>query len=146
MNQRAITLIELIVIWAIVGLCAVSLLPMMNTWAQRDRLKTAAQEVAYVLRIAEEEAVTRGAVCRVRFDPGANSYILQENAGGLWVDKGDLRTLPEGVRMKKEDLPGSSVIFYPNTTSSPGSLTLTNRKGEEKKITLTASTGRIRIE
>jgi hypothetical protein len=44
------------------------------------------------------------------------------------------------------NFPGDNAEFNPNSTSSSGSITLLNPKNTVRKITLTSSTGRIKIE
>lgn len=146
MNQRGTTLLELIVVWTIVGICALLVFPTVNTWMQRYRLKTAAQEMASTLRTAQLEAVTKNVVYRVCFDPERGSYLLQRSEGGLWIDEGGLHLLPRGVQMKEVNLPGGSAQFHPNATASSGSITLKDFRKDEKKIALTLVAGRVRIE
>jgi hypothetical protein len=76
-----------------------------------------------------------------------NGYIVQYfNTGGVWVNEGSAQRLPDGVIISGNNLPGQHAEFNPNSTSSSGTVTLQNTKGSQKTITLTSSTGRVRID
>ena len=145
-NQRGITLIELIVVWLMVGVCATLLVPKIGGWLEHHRLGTTARDVASLMRTAQVDAVSMNTECRVRVDQGTGTLTLQRNTGGLWVDD-RFFSLPPGIRVKEITLPGGMALFRPNATSaSPGSLTLRDPTGLEKRIVLTSGTGRVNIE
>ena len=145
-NQRGITLIELIVVWLIVGVCATLVVPRIGGWLQHYQLRGTARDVASLMRTAQVDAVSMNTECRVRVDQGTGTLTLQRNTGGLWVDD-RFFSLPPGIRVKEITLPGGMALFGPNVVmSSPGSLTLRDRGGLEKRIILIPGTGRVNIE
>jgi prepilin-type N-terminal cleavage/methylation domain-containing protein len=144
-NQRGVTLIELIVVWVIVGACAVLTIPKIGGWLEHYRLGSTARDVASLMRTAQVDAVSKNTEHRVRIDQGTGTLILQRNTGGLWVDDRSL-SIPPGIRIKEMTIPGGIAVFWPNAMSSSGSLTLRNPRGFQKRIALTSGTGRVNIE
>ncbi len=150
MNRKGVTLVELAVVLVIIAIGAVLLAPNIAAWLPKFRLRSAARDIVSTMRIAQMKAVSNNAQYRVNFNAaeiGAkNSYILQRNAGGVWIDDGALQTLPEGITMNIDQLPVGRAVFNLNSTSSAGSVTLQDAKGAQRRITLTPVTGRVRIE
>jgi len=146
MDQRGITLLDLIVIWIIIGLGATFVVPLASSRGQNDRLKASVEDVVSTFRAARVEAISNRRVIRIRFDPVTGSFTLEQNTGGLWIGKKALHILPEGIQVKELNLVGNTAEFYPNSTCSPGTITLKNTKGKEKRITFTPATGRINVE
>jgi len=95
------------------------------------------------------KAVSNNIAYRVNLDDadiGDNRYALQfRTIEGNWVSEGAVQTLPPGISISTNTLPGKHAEFNPNSTSSAGTVTLLSKKGT-KTISLTASTGRVRIE
>jgi len=149
MNKKGVTLIELVIVFVIIAIGAVLLVPNIGTWLPNFRLRSATRDVASMLRTAQMKAVSTNIPYGVAFD--ANSYQLYRSSGGL-IPEGSLVTLPSGVQFKDNTFPTHSVLnkkfaeFNPNSTSSPGGVSLLNIKGAQKRITLTTATGRVKIE
>jgi Tfp pilus assembly protein FimT len=149
LNKKGITLIELVVVFVIIAIGAVLLVPNIGSWLPNYRLRSAARDIVSTMRTAQMKAVSNNFQYRVNLNPGevgANSYILQYNTGGVWVNDGAIQTLPSGIIVSSNTLPGGRAQFNPNSTCSAGSMILTNTKGQTRRITLTTSTGRIHIE
>jgi len=150
MNRKGTTLIELVVVIVIIAVAAVLLVPNIGAWLPNYRLRGAARDIVSTMRTAQISAVSNNIPYRVNFNAAdigfANSYILQCNSGGTWVNEGALRTLPAGITMDVDQLPVGRAVFNPNSTSTAGSITLQNTRGTHRKITITSATGRVRIE
>jgi Tfp pilus assembly protein FimT len=150
MNRRGITLIELVVVFVIIAIGALLLVPNIGAWMSNYRLRSAARDIVSTMRTAQMKAVSHNIQYRVNLDDaeiGApNSYILQRNSGGLWVNDGGLQTLPAGITVNIDQLPAGRALFNPNSTSTSGSVTLQNTRGTQRRITITPATGRVRIE
>jgi prepilin-type N-terminal cleavage/methylation domain-containing protein len=148
--QRAVTLIELVVVMAIIAISALFLTPNMGAWIQNYRLRSGTQEVVSLLRTAQMKAISTNREYQVSFDTGARSCILRYNSGTtatpVWIDEGAAQTLPKGVLISGISFPGNNAQFNPNSTSSTGSITLQNTKGTTKGITLTPATGRVHVD
>lgn len=150
MNQKGLTLIELVAVMVIIAIGALLLVPNLGAWLPNFRLRGATRDIVSAMRTAQMKAVSHNAPYRVNLDDAeigvARSYVLQRHSGGVWVNDGALQTLPDGITMDTEQLPAARVVFNPNSTSSAGSVTLQNRNGMLRKITIAPATGRIRIE
>jgi prepilin-type N-terminal cleavage/methylation domain-containing protein len=150
MNQKGVTLIELVAVLVIIVIGALLFVPNIGAWLPNYRLRSAARDIVSTMRTAQMKAVSNNIQYRVNLDDaeiGApNSYILQRNSGGLWVNDGGLQTLPAGITVNIDRLPAGRALFNPNSTSTSGSVTLQNTRGMQRRITITPATGRIRIE
>jgi type IV fimbrial biogenesis protein FimT len=144
MNKKGVTLIELVIVFVIIAIGAVLLAPNIGAWLPNYRLRSATRDIVSTMRTAQMKAVSTNTDYRVFF-PDASSFVLQRNSGGF-VDDGSHQTIPIGISLDLSNLPGNNAQFNPNSTCTIGSVTLTNTKGTQKKITLTPATGRIKIE
>ena len=147
MKKRGITLVELVVVVVIIAIAAVLVAPSIGRWLPNYRLRGAARDIVSTLRTAQMKAVSTNRQYQVSFNQGVGSYILQyQNTGGVWVNEGANQVLPSGIQITGITFPGNNATFNTNSSSSTGSLTLTNSKGDKKTITLTPSTGRVQLQ
>ena len=145
MDRKGVTLIELIVVMIIIAIGAVLMAPGIGAWLPNYRLRSTTRDIVSTMRTAQMKAVSTNMDYRVLFDPGAKTYILQRNSGG-WQPDGATQALPSGIEISAINFTGNNAQFNSNSTASGGSITLRNTRSTEKKITLTTSTGRIKIE
>jgi prepilin-type N-terminal cleavage/methylation domain-containing protein len=148
MNKRGVTLVELIVVMVIIAIGAVLIAPNIGAWLPNYRLRSASRDIVSTMRTAQMKAISNNLVYRVSFNlAGAGSYILEyQNTLGAWISDGATQTLPSGVRVSSITLADNKAQFNPNSTSSTGSLTLSNSRGTQRTVSLTPSTGRIKIQ
>lgn len=150
MHQKGITLIELLVVFIIIAIGAGLLVPNIGSWLPNYRLRSAARDIVSTMRAAQVMAVSKSIQYRVDFNAteigSPNSYILQRNTGGGWVNDGALQSLPAGITINIDQLPVGRAVFNPNSTSTAGSVTLQNMRGTQRKITIVSATGRVRVE
>jgi prepilin-type N-terminal cleavage/methylation domain-containing protein len=150
MNQKGVTLIELVVVMVMIAVGALLFVPNIGACLPNYRLRSAARDIVSTMRVAQMKAVSNNAQYRVNLNdveigvPGC--YILQRNSGGVWVNDGALQALPAGITINIDQLPVGRAIFNPNSTSAAGSVVLQNTRGMQKRITITPATGRVRIE
>jgi prepilin-type N-terminal cleavage/methylation domain-containing protein len=149
MNRKGVTLIELIVVMVIIAIGAALMAPNIGGWLPNYRLRSAIRDIASAMRVAQMKAVSNNIPYRVNLNDaevGAGSYVLQYNSGGVWINDGALQTLPSGITISVITIPAKHADFNSNSTSSTGSLTLQNTKGSQRRITLTAATGRVTVD
>jgi len=146
MNKRGVTLIELVVVFAIIAIGAVLMVPNMGAWIPNYRLRSASRDLVSTMRVAQMRAVSNNAEYQVYITGG--SYTLQRFSSGLgtWVSEADAATLPTGITINSNNFLNNNPLFRPNSSSNGGSLVLGNTKGTQRTITVLPSTGRIRIE
>jgi len=150
MNQKGVTLIELIVVFVIIAILAVLMVPNISGWLPSYRLRGATRDVVSTLRTAQMRAVSYHVQYRVNFNAAevgaANSYVVQrDSGGGVFINDGTVQTLPTGITINIGLLAAGRALFNADSTSSGGSVTLQNTKGVARTITLTTSTGRASV-
>ena len=148
MNKKGVTLIELIIVFVIIAIMAAFIVPGIGSWLPRYRLRSATRDIISTMRTAQVRAVSNNIQYRVNLndaDIGANNYVLQyqTTTGVTWVNDGAVQSLPPGISISANTLPGKYAQFNPSSQSSSGTVTLKNIKGATKSITLTPSTGRV---
>jgi Tfp pilus assembly protein FimT len=155
MNEKGVTLIELVIVFILIGIMAAFLLPSIGTsWLPRYRLRTASRDIVSTMRTAQMRAVSSGLPYQVNFNVGTNSYVLQYiSSGGLTFNAGPVQTLPSGIIVTVAELPNNTAVFNSNSTCPNGGtdvVTLSYKKNgvtwEQKAISLNAATGRITIQ
>lgn len=147
MNQRGVTLIELIIVMVIIAIGALLTTPNINSWLTNYRVRSATRDVVSIMRVAQLKAVSNHTLYQVIFDTAHDSYILQyQDTGGNWVTEGQTQTLPTGVKYNTT-FAGNIITFSPNSRATEnGSITLNNTKGSIKTVQVFSMTGRIKVE
>ena len=154
MNQKGLTLIELIVVMVIIAIGAALLAPNIGAWMPIYRLKGATRDVISTMRVAQMKAVSTNIWYRVSFDTGQNKFYMEnsQDVGTTWTKEGDDQVLPTGVQLNTT-FADNIVTFYPNSSATQGNLrsplqigniTIVNTKGSQKTIQLWGTTGRIK--
>ena len=149
MDKKGFTLTELIVVMVIIAIGALLMAPNIGPMLTNYRLRTASRDIVSTMRTAQMKAVSRNLEYEVSFTQnadGSGSYILKYHTGGNWVDEGIAQEILKGVTISGITFPGNNAQFNTNSTASGGSITLINTRGTKSKITVTTSTGRIKIE
>ncbi len=145
MNQKGVTLIELVVVFAIIAIGAALTTPNIGGWMTNYRLRSATRDIISTMRVAQLKAISHNLRYQVSFDIANKNYILQyQNTAGTWINEGAIQTLPTGVQFNTTF--GNTASFFPNATSTNGNVTLNNTKGTTKTIQLLGTTGRIKSE
>lgn len=146
MNQKGLTLIELIIVMVIIAIGALLTAPNINSWLTNYRIRSATRDVVSIMRVAQLRAVSNHTLYQVIFDTDHDNYILQyQDTGGAWVREGEIQTLPTGVNFNTT-FAGNTITFSPNSATADGRVTLNNRKGSIKTVRVSGLTGRIKIE
>ncbi len=149
-SKKGVTLLELIVVFVIIAIGAVLLTPNIGGWLTKYRLRSATRDVVSTLRTAQMKAVSTNLTYGVAFD--ANAFQLYyQSTGGLLFSEGAIINLPSGIQFNNNTFPVNGTLgkpyaqFNSNSTSASGGVTLQNSKGDQRRITLTDTTGRARV-
>ena len=135
--QSGLTLIEVIVVMAIIGILAAVVVPKFDfTTSSRASVDGAAYMIASDIRYAQECAMANRVSKEIRFTSGSNSYSFSPTSS---LDPSG--RLPSGVTI------GTTVTFTFNslgepTTSAGWTVTV---PGSTKTITVTNYTGKVSI-
>ncbi len=153
MKKQAFTLVEMLVVLAVITLILGLSLPFTSGFGKGLRLKTAARAILGTLRVAKSNAITYRQKYVVFFDKDNSEYWIEDDEGKLFERK---RRLPPSIKFEdrsEEDadpitFEGDRVAFY--TTGAieegSGSVTITDKQGNSKTISIIGSTGKIRVE
>jgi general secretion pathway protein H len=142
-RSAGVTLLELLVVLAIMGLVAAFVVPLFGGGVPTAELKSAARQVAAGLRLARSEALATRQETRVLLDLEQRTMRLERDA--------QARALPRGIEMKlftaQSDLVNDrvgAIRFYPDGGSNGGRITLAS--GERKyEVDVDWLTGRVAI-
>ena len=166
-DQRGMTLVEILVVTAVVGILFAIALPAVNTHVARQELRGATREVVEVLRNARSAAVDEAMPRYVAFTP-PRTYQVWRYEGGAWVEEERAHQFPGSVEFSDADVtftnvaladepetgapvvPDNAAYFdtrgaYPYHISLPSTYTLTLHGGLDRTETLTlhTSTGQV---
>ena len=144
MNQKGITLIELVVVFVIIAIGAALTAPNIGGWLPYYRLRSATRDLVSTMRVAQMKAISNNLQYRISFDAGNNNYILQYQTTAGWVNDGATQTVPAGVQFNTSF--GNTANFFADSSSTNGNVVLNNTKGITKRIQLSGATGRIKSE
>jgi type II secretion system protein H len=152
--QGGFTMVEVMVVCAIMGISLVAALPAFLGYLQSNRVNDTAREMSGRLRLARQSAVAEGIPRIVTWDFEAGSYsiVRDDNEDGV-AQNGEPRlgpfTVAEGLTL--ENKPGESftvnqVVFTPNgSASQTGTVVVANGAGYALELTVLAPTGQIRL-
>ncbi len=155
MNQKGITLAELVIVMVIITICALLIAPNIGAWLPNYRLRSATRDLVSVLRIAQMKAVANNIKYGVAFDQTSGYFQLYHDSSGTLLPEGAIYSLPSGIQFSNITIPVNATLGKPysefNTNStisnlSTGIIELTNTKGSKKTVRLWGTTGRVKIE
>lgn len=151
-RRRAFTLIELMIVVAIMGLIVAMGLPFIGKSLQKEGLRKAVSDVDDVFFSAREQAIVGNQKVAVVFYPRDNRFGVEGSGGAESYNahsgKTTAATLPGGVmfgvisifRQDYTDSEWAKIFFNPDGTSDEAVIILTSR-GRNTKITLDYATG-----
>jgi prepilin-type N-terminal cleavage/methylation domain-containing protein len=149
-NKKGVTLLELVIVMAIIAIGAALMAPGISSWIPHYRLRSATRDIASTMRIAQMRAISNNLTYQISFDSANRSYILQyQDTGGGIINDGDVQVLGNGFQLNTT-LAGNIAMFHPDSTITDGSgntvrtVNIINSKGSQKTIRLEGR--RIRIE
>jgi len=153
MDQKGLTLLEIISVLAIIGILSIMAVPDLSAFTERLRLETTVRDISTDLREMKMRSLLERREYTISFYPEDRKYELG----------GRIRTLPPGIRFGfgKNVLgppanptstpdadgitfPSNRAIFHIQGSNSMGTIYIVN--GEERTMAVSMSiTGRVRI-
>ena len=147
MRRHGITLIELVVTLAITAVLAVLVVPNLGNWIQHYRIKGAVREIVSRMELAKIKALKNNLEYRVAFDRDGGTFELQRGnrpgSSWQWTQEGVEFKIPRQVRIDNVTFPTDAAHFNPHGTAATGGVYLSSTNGEQYRITVITSTGKI---
>jgi len=135
-GEKGVTLIEIAVVLAIVGIMALFMAPAIGEWLDNYRIRQTARDISSTLQQAKMQTISTRTQHRVDFNTTNNTYQL--------LPGGSVAQVPRGVNIVTGST--ASVSFVPDGTSiGGGTITIDNVKGKQYQVNIN-SVGRISIQ
>ncbi len=148
-GERGLTLIEILVVVAIIGILVAMALPSFDRPLANYKLTTTAWDMASQIRLVRMRSIN-GEAGQVHFliHPTARSYQVWQNA----MKRETETTLPPGIDFAFPEAPVQSIIFSSMGAPSGGPpsglypvFRIKNSYGDTLEILVLVGTGRVRI-
>ncbi|MEJ1968513.1 MAG: GspH/FimT family pseudopilin [Rhizomicrobium sp.] len=130
------TLVELLVVLAIIGMLAAMALPMLSASGPGLATKAAARRFAQDLAASRQDAIDRGVEVRVALQPAGRRYILPN---------GTRRALPDGVAFSFRGPAPDEIDFYPDGSTSGGTVLVSDARARQR-VTVRWPGGQIAVD
>lgn len=154
MKNRGFSLVEMMIVIAIIGIVAAIAAPSFNKYRDNINLKEAARELSSEIALCKQRAVTENVHYKITFDTGENSYTAFRG-GQLASDPfvisetKNLGNISNQITICNITFTGAppQIILQPRgTSSSLGSVKLRHAAIEKNaKISITNITGKINV-
>lgn len=155
-SESGFSLIEMLVVIALIGLSVVVGYPTMIEWLERYQVRAAASEIASNIQLQRMRAVSQNLEFSIQFDPDANTYALYQGddpGTGIMLDVIP-RPLPRGVTFSGADDPINTasdiIVFHPDgslndSTANTDTITVGNEQAVFQ-VQINRATGRVEVE
>ncbi len=145
-SRGGFTLVELLIVLALLSIVAAISVPMLNRYATNADLKTAARSVAADLAAAKQRAVEENLdVYRITFSVEGNQYTLSRTDTGVTLWTRTVSSFGNGIVISAINFGGAAVVsFQKRGTLTAGTATLQNSRGSTA-IVETNITGRTHV-
>jgi len=150
-KDKGFSLIELIIVLVLLSLSLALVTPSLSRFSKTIESRAAAKKVSGLLRYFRSEAVQKGRVYQVLFDPDLRE--IRTRGLELAEERGNKYTLPEGMQMREMKISSSqypsdfpTIEFYPNGGSNGGSVLFGYQDHKGYRIKVHFLTGMVEVE
>ena len=139
--KNGITVIELMVVLAIIALMGILMAPAIGEWVENYRIKQATRDVVSSLQLARMRAISARLEYRLVFDVANEKHQLERgnlpSGSTTWTVEGDIQTAPRNVDIDNTNFTSDICEFNPDGSSSNGSIFIDNAKGKQYRVRVT---------
>ena len=143
-SLRGFTLVETIVVLAIVTMLLALLPPLFSGPLDKLQLRRTVYQVASDLRLAQQAAIIQSRETEVQINVDQLSYRNHRQADAISMDAVKKIKLLSDARLRPDDQSGS-IVFYPDGSSSGGHIVLTGSQ-QSYHIKITWISGHVQID
>ncbi len=144
MKQEGHTLMELMVVLAVIGIISALAVPNFLTLTSGMQIHSVTEEIASELRLARQLAITQRDRVRITFDPEQQALVAQLVNGSEVTFHHLYRYADKGVVIE-EPSAGPEILFHPSGRSATATtIHLRNKEGQTHTVTV-GITGRVSI-
>ncbi len=140
-DERGFSLIELIIVMAILGVLLGIAAYSWSRYVENARLKTAVREVMVDLEFARERAKTENVTYTVTFTDRSPTYTI---SNGTTTQTKSLSAIGTNIAVESTSFTGNQVKFFPRGTVTMGNIVIKNQRGSTGTITINI-TGRMYV-
>jgi general secretion pathway protein H len=160
MRNKGFSLIEMVIVLVLISLSIALVTPSLSRFSKRIELRTSAQKVSGILRFFRSEAVQKGRVFQVLFDPDTRVVRARALEGDDPEKEGKEEPkiqekryfLPSGIQMREVKIPSPefpsdlpTIEFYPHGGSNGGTILLEMQGEKGYRIQVHFLTGMVEI-
>lgn len=143
MKQEGHTLLELLLVFAVIGLLTVMAVPNLRAVHSRIQLKSVTEEIAAELRLARQMARTQRDRVIVNFDKGREAFETRRDNGA--TPHHLYRYAGKGV-VVDEPSAGPEILFHPSGRSATATTIRLHHKDGQVQVMTIGITGRVTIQ
>lgn len=141
-DEKGFTLLELLLVLLITALSLVVATPALERVISRQGLENSAEQMAWVLRAAQQEAIYSGQDQMVRFYYSTNSYLAGTSTR-YYLDGADYAAIPN-FPTQVSRVP-ACIFQASGIPRSGGTVVLVNLENENRYVIVSPVAGRVRI-
>ena len=156
-QAKGFSLIELIIVIAILGIVSAIAAPNFNKYRQNTNLREAARDLSSDISFWRQRAVADNVRYRITFNQAANNYTVQRettSGSGAYADLVPAVTKSPGnisaqITIFNITFPSAQITIQPRGTTSAGTVTLHHAglpDGEAKMDIIANPMGRVRVK
>jgi len=121
-DQRGLSLVELMVALTILGFALMMALPSMSSWLQNSKLRSAAESIMSGLQLAKSEAVSRNALVRFQLTSTLDNSCVLSTESPNWVINTDTDTAAGKCGAAPSDTASPFIVHKRDPAKDPSGL------------------------